>query len=90
MTDNTANNSWRPVGYWGLTLATVIGFPLMVVQGVIFPDANLAASAQVYPYVLAAWCGAAGIRQWGKNMGSEYSYRHTETTQSYGGDSWSG
>ena len=89
MTDNTANNSWRPVGYWGLTLATVIGFPLMVVQGVIFPVADLTAAAQVYPYVLAAWCGAAGIRQWGKNMGSEHSsYRYTSTS-SYGGDQWS-
>lgn len=81
---------WRPVGYWGLTLSTVLGFPVLLLAPIVFPGADLQAASQALPYVLVAWCGAAGIRQWGKNMGSEYGrFSSTTTTSEYGGDSWS-
>jgi len=66
-----ASKSWRPFGYWGLTLSATLGFPIVVVGVIIRPDANWGALTGMFTPVLAAWAVAAGIRQWGKNAGRE-------------------
>ena len=60
---------WRQVGFWGLTLNAVLGFPAMV--SLLVLDVELGALAGAYASILAAWTAAAGIRQWGKNRNAE-------------------
>lgn len=61
-----ASKSWRPVGFWGMTLFVVFG-PLFIWQ--LGNEADNLVTA--YNANLLAWIGAAGIRQWGKANGSE-------------------
>ena len=65
------SRSWRPFGYWALTLNASLGFPAIVAGAVLAPDAPWAVVAGVYATILAAFCTAAAVRQWGKNKGSE-------------------
>ncbi len=66
-----ASKSWRPFGYWGLTLSATLGFPAMVVGVVLRPDTDWGMLTGMYVPVLMTWAVAAGIRQWGKNEGTE-------------------
>lgn len=66
-----SNRAWRPFGYWCLTINVSLGPVLMVTLPILQPDASLLLLGQVYPMLLAAWIGAAAIRQWGKNVGTE-------------------
>ena len=65
------NRTWRPLGYWGLTINVTLGPVWMSVVPVIWPATNMTLLAQVYPTLLAAWVAAAAVRQWGKNTGVE-------------------
>ena len=68
---DTASKSWRPFGFWALTLNTSLGFPILI-AGVYFkPEAPWGTLAGAYASLLATWAVAAGIRQWGKNAGTE-------------------
>ena len=63
------NRTWRPFGYWGLTLNVIYGPVVLVIgppQGL-----DLTLFAQVYPVILATWAAAAAVRQWGKIKGAE-------------------
>lgn len=63
---------WRPVGFWGLTLNAVLGFPVLLAALWIGPEGrDWSIMTALYPTVLATWAVAAGIRQWGKATGSE-------------------
>lgn len=63
---------WRQVGYWGLTLNASLGFPVLILAlWFSSDDTDWSIMTAIYPTILAAWCAAAGIRQWGKNKGSE-------------------
>lgn len=64
---------WRQVGFWGLTINTVLGFPVLVGALMWFPEGDWGVLAATYTSLLTAWCLAAGIRQWGKNRGVESS-----------------
>ena len=69
---NGASKWWRPVGYWALTINVALGFPAIVAMAVLDKGtAVLGTVAGTYASLLAAWAAAAGIRQWGKNNGSE-------------------
>ena len=61
---------WRQIGFWGLTLNAVTGFPILVLALWLKPDTDWGIMTAIYPTILAAWCAAAGIRQWGKNQGT--------------------
>jgi len=62
---------WRQVGFWGLTINAVLGFPILVLALWFAPETDWGIMTAIYPTILAAWCAAAGIRQWGKNRGTE-------------------
>ena len=62
---------WRQVGFWGLTINAVLGFPAMVALLVLDAGVELGTLAGAYASILAAWTAAAGVRQWGKNKGAE-------------------
>ena len=64
---------WRQVGFWGITINAVLGFPALLLISFITPDSNLHYVSSAYPAVLATWAAAAGIRQWGKNKNAEQS-----------------
>lgn len=67
-----ANRTWRPFGYWMLTLNASFGLPLMYAFAVLDVGVDhLGTLAGAYASVLAAWAAGAGIRQWGKNTGTE-------------------
>ena len=65
------NRTWRPLGYWGLTINVSLGPVVMVLVPILWPGTSLLYLSQVYPMLLAAWAAAAAVRQWGKNKGSE-------------------
>ncbi len=65
------SRTWRPLGYWGLTINVSLGPVFMVLVPILWPGTSLLYLAQVYPMLLAAWVSAAAVRQWGKNMGIE-------------------
>lgn len=65
------NKTWRPYGYWGLTINVSLGPVFMVTVPILWPETDLTLLAQVYPMLLAAWTAAAAVRQWGKNAGTE-------------------
>ena len=65
MTRDTASKSWRPFGYWALTINVAFGFVTLVILAVLGIDIGVLAGS--YASLLAAWCAAAGIRQWGKH-----------------------
>ena len=65
------HRTWRPFGYWALTINVSLGPVIMVVFPILWPNVNLLLIAQVYPMLLASWAAAAAIRQWGKNSGFE-------------------
>lgn len=52
----------------------ILGFPVMIAVLWFAPEADWGIMSAIYPTILAAWCAAAGIRQWGKNRGSEPEY----------------
>lgn len=62
---------WRPFGYWALTLNTAFGFPVMAFSMIFRPELDWGALTGAYGALLAAWCAAAGIRQWGKHNGEQ-------------------
>ena len=68
---DTASRSWRPFGYWALTLNVAFGFPALVIGSVVSPETEWGIIAGSYASLLMAWATAAGIRQWGKNVGTE-------------------
>ncbi|ADK73488.1 hypothetical protein RDJLphi1_gp87 [Roseobacter phage RDJL Phi 1] len=49
----------------------VLGFPVILVALWYAPETDWGILSAIYPTILAAWCAAAGIRQWGKNQGTE-------------------
>lgn len=65
--DTRASRSWRPFGFWALTINSAVGFPVILIGLVVMPDSDWAVAAGAYATVLATWAAAAGIRQWGKN-----------------------
>lgn len=69
---NRASKSWRPAGAWALTLNASLGFPALLAMAIFDKGTdNIGTLVGAYGTVLAAWATAAGIRQWGKNNGSE-------------------
>ncbi len=66
-----ASRWWRPVGQWALTVNAALGFPAIVVLAILKTGNELGVVAGAYATVLATWAAAAGVRQWGKNKGSE-------------------
>lgn len=62
---------WRQVGFWGLTLNAVLGFPAMVALLLLDGETEMGVLSGAYAAILAAWTAAAGIRQWGKNRDAE-------------------
>ena len=62
---------WRQVGFWGLTLNAVLGFPAMVVLLLVDATTELGVLSGAYAAILAAWTAAAGIREWGKARAEE-------------------
>ena len=69
---DTASRWWRPVGCWALTLNASLGFPALVVMAILDKGTGVIGTlVGAYGTVLATWATAAGIRQWGKNNGSE-------------------
>ena len=62
---------WRQVGFWGLTIMMILGFPLIAFVVIAYPEGDTSAMVTAYGTTLAAWTACAGIRQWGKNQGSE-------------------
>lgn len=62
---------WRQVGFWGLTLNAVLGFPAMIALLLLDGETELGVLSGAYATILAAWTAAAGIRQWGKNRNAE-------------------
>ena len=67
----TSKRTWRPFGFWALTINASFGFPVLVIGVFLRPEAPWSVLAGSYASVLMAWCMAAGIRQWGKNEGVE-------------------
>lgn len=63
---DVVSRTWRPVGVCGMTAFVCLGPFLVWHSG---NDAGPLVSA--YGLNLAAWVAAAGIRQWGKQNGSE-------------------
>lgn len=68
MNRDKASASWRPIGYWALTINAALGFPILAVA-TFMSVTDLGVLAGAYASVLAAWAAAAGIRQWGKHNG---------------------
>lgn len=69
---DAASKWWRPVGAWFLTLNASLGFPALVAMAILDKGAgSIGTLVGAYGTVLATWATAAGIRQWGKNNGSE-------------------
>lgn len=71
---DTSARWWRQIGFWGLTVNMILGFPTILGALWFAPNTNWDPLITIYPTILAAWCTAAGIRQWGKNRGSEPEY----------------
>lgn len=67
---------WRQVGFWGLTVMIIAGFPVIGIAVVFFPESDTSALVTAHGTNLAAWTACAGIRQWGKNQGSEEPERN--------------
>ena len=67
---------WRQVGFWGITLNTIAGFPLIACI-VLFTDKDPTPVIIAFGSILTAWLACAGIRQWGKNSGGEVSHPTT-------------
>lgn len=66
-----ARQNWRTFGYWALTLNAALGFPTLVCLTLLRATESLTVLAGAYATVLTTWIGAAAVRQWGKNTGSE-------------------
>lgn len=64
-----ASKSWRPFGYWALTLNAAFGFPALLISNYLTQDKDWSEFTGVYTAVLFTWAAAAGIRQWGKSNG---------------------
>ena len=63
---------WRPFGAWALTLNAGLGFPVLMAMAIFDKGTDtIGVLVGAYGTVLATWATAAGIRQWGKNNGSE-------------------
>lgn len=62
---------WRQVGFWGLTINAIVGFPLIAFAVIFRTETDVTPIVIAFGSVLTAWLGCAGIRQWGKNNGSE-------------------
>jgi len=62
---------WRQVGFWGLTLMVITGFPLIAHTVIRYPEVDPTPIVISFGSILTAWLGCAGIRQWGKNNGAE-------------------
>ena len=71
MNRDTASRWWRPVGIWFMTINVALGFPGMIMGVLLRPEAEWSTVGAAYASILAAWVVAAGIRQHGKNNGSE-------------------
>lgn len=69
---NAASKYWRPLGAWLLTLNAGLGFPALIAMAIMDKGTGVIGTlVGAYGTVLATWATAAGIRQWGKNNGSE-------------------
>ncbi len=68
------SRTWRPFGYWALTL-NISFIPLFVIVGPLLTthidSINVEMVTDLYPAMLATWAAAAAVRQWGKNQGTE-------------------
>ncbi len=68
------SRTWRPFGYWALTL-NVSFIPLFVIAGPLLSPRIDTISVEMltdlYPAMLACWAAAAAVRQWGKIKGAE-------------------
>lgn len=63
---------WRPFGAWALTINASLGFPALLAMVALGQgESSIGTLAGIYGSVLATWATMAGIRQWGKNKGSE-------------------
>lgn len=63
---------WRPVGAWALTVNASLGFPVLMAMAIFDKGSpHIGTLVGSYGTVLATWATIAGIRQWGKNNGSE-------------------
>lgn len=74
MSNGDPSRTWRPFGYWALTLHVAATPFLIVIGPELFPNfdsINIEILSDLYPATLAAWISAAAVRQWGKNKGTE-------------------
>ena len=68
------SRTWRPFGYWALTLNVSLIPPFIVLGPTILSTVDMVhvdMLSDLYPGLLAAWVSAAAVRQWGKIKGAE-------------------
>lgn len=75
---------WRQVGFWGLTVNMIVGFPVIAAVVVARPETDVSSIVVAFGSILTAWVAAAGIRQWGKNTGSEIPQVETAPSDGLG------
>ena len=60
------SRTWRPFGYWALTLNVALIPPFVILGPSLFPSVDLMAVemlTDLYPALLATWAAAATVRQ---------------------------
>lgn len=57
---------WRKVGFWGLTINMIVGFPALSFIALFTNASNISIILDTYIYLLTGWLAAAGIRQFEK------------------------
>lgn len=70
ITREAVNKNWRPVGFWGTTLALVFCLAALSI-GVFVGGGIYDRALENIPYIGTLWVGLAGIREGGKVMRGE-------------------
>lgn len=57
---------WRLLGFYGITIITLLGYPIIAWLAIKHPEINTDALEYLYTVNIGSWLACAGIRQWEK------------------------
>jgi hypothetical protein len=64
---DVANRTWRPFLFWGLSIVSILGFPLLTLVATLEPTVDLTQLVIAFGAVLATVTSGAYIREQSKN-----------------------
>lgn len=64
---DVANRTWRPFLFWGLSIVSILGFPMLTAVSILEPSVDLTQLVIAFGAVLATVTSGAYIREQGKN-----------------------